>query len=333
MAHNEKLTGTLPMPMNLQGVMVDDVVHDCVLFYTEDTHDKFYRVTIYTCRKRGFALFTHWGRRRNWNSPNEVQSKLQGCYSLLHWLRDDAETLLRGKIDRGYTHELSGRPRTGNIVQAMSVFIEDHRSRNNPAFPAPIIPPIATVANWTLPEIMGGRWHRNDFTEEMLPARYRPLLVSEMPQEGDELSVDARAWSKQYGVALTMAADGTQVHQRTQRSLPSGVTYTHARGGACTLPPAPEGHQWQFADTWTEDMLPVGYRPLLVNEVDVKGDETTGCSDQTNIWKTLALAGQHVKSHPEWGRRRTKRPLPDGLTLGFLPTDSALKKRRRALEL
>lgn len=39
-----------------------------------------------------------------------------------------------------------------------------------------------------------------------------------------------------------------------------------------TLPPPPEGQQWHRTD-WTEEMLPKGYRPLLLEEKDEIGDD------------------------------------------------------------
>lgn len=44
---------------------------------------------------------------------------------------------------------------------------------------------------WSLPEPPAGKsWHRNDFTEDMLPEGWRPLLKGEMPVKGDEVHAD-----------------------------------------------------------------------------------------------------------------------------------------------
>lgn len=39
----------------------------------------------------------------------------------------------------------------------------------------------------------GEQWHRNDFTEDMLPEGWRPLLYNEIPQGGDE-AFDGDSW-------------------------------------------------------------------------------------------------------------------------------------------
>lgn len=83
-----------------------------------------------------------------------------------------------------------------------------------------------------------------------------------------------------------------------------------------TLPPPPEGKQWHRGAEFTEADLPEGYRPMLVGETAIDGDEflpykegtpvfwltrTTGINVNCNIW----LDSEAISKH------RTKRPLPD----------------------
>ena len=187
-----------------------------------------------------------------------------------------------------------------------------------------------TISNWSLPEIMGGDWHRNDFTESMLLLGFRPLLMDEMPVQGDEiLQCNPERWELQRADQLEARASSLQLHQRTQRPLPSHVRYVR-EVALWKLPNPPAGHQWQHASRWTPDMLPAGCRPLLLDEVDQQGDEAMS----KGRWGSLITYGAHVREG-DWLMRRTKRPLPDGLILawGFSPEDTAPKKRRRALEL
>ena len=72
------------------------------------------------------------------------------------------------------------------------------------------------------------------------------------------------------------------------------------------LPDPPEGEQWHRTD-WTQDMLPDGYRPHLLGELDKAGDEQH--YSDSNQW--IAVSGKsHVVSGISHNRRRTTRPLP-----------------------
>lgn len=76
---------------------------------------------------------------------------------------------------------------------------------------------------WTMPTPPAGHeWHRNDFTEEMLPPGTRPLCLDEPQQLGDEwLDPDKKEW-----VAVVPGADGDAskrfyCHRRTTRPAPT----------------------------------------------------------------------------------------------------------------
>ena len=70
------------------------------------------------------------------------------------------------------------------------------------------------------------------------------------------------------------------------------------------LPDPPAGRQWLFADKWTADMLPDGWRPLLKGEREQQGDETFLFSGWDKVCKT-ETAPEHMMIP-----RRTRRPLP-----------------------
>lgn len=72
-----------------------------------------------------------------------------------------------------------------------------------------------------------------------------------------------------------------------------------------TIPPPPEGQQWHRTD-WTEEMLPEGYRPLLLEEKDEIGDEMF----QHRQWVTVTNPAVHSTAEDWWVPHRTRRPLP-----------------------
>jgi hypothetical protein len=74
---------------------------------------------------------------------------------------------------------------------------------------------------WTLPPPPEGQqWHRTDWTEEMLPEGYRPLLLNEQPLDGDEV-FKSPAWFKQEIWELEYVAASDHYHERTRRPLPT----------------------------------------------------------------------------------------------------------------
>jgi hypothetical protein len=73
---------------------------------------------------------------------------------------------------------------------------------------------------------------------------------------------------------------------------------------AWQLPPPPPGRQWHRVDGWTEEMLPQGYRPLLVGETGSYEHSTRGDYWVTGSWET---APAPLASYCFY---RTSRPLP-----------------------
>jgi hypothetical protein len=55
---------------------------------------------------------------------------------------------------------------------------------------------------------------------------------------------------------------------------------------AWQLPPPPPGRQWHRVDGWTEEMLPQGYRPLLVGETGSYEHSTGGKHWVLGSWET-----------------------------------------------
>lgn len=73
---------------------------------------------------------------------------------------------------------------------------------------------------------------------------------------------------------------------------------------AWQLPPPPPGRQWHRVDGWTEEMLPQGYRPLLVGETGSYEHSTGG-----KMW----IPGQNeddATPPAQYCFWRTTRPLP-----------------------
>ena len=57
------------------------------------------------------------------------------------------------------------------------------------------------------------------------------------------------------------------------RSGDSDLDLENTSASAWQLPPPPPGRQWHRVDGWTEEMLPQGYRPLMLDEPYIAGDE------------------------------------------------------------
>lgn len=77
---------------------------------------------------------------------------------------------------------------------------------------------------WRLPDPPPGKnWHRDDWTEEMLPEGYRPLMDGELPESGDEICSVATIgrWMMMHRDALKKPARQNESHQRTRRLPPA----------------------------------------------------------------------------------------------------------------
>ena len=87
-----------------------------------------------------------------------------------------------------------------------------------------------SVNGFTLAE--GHEWHRTDFTKDMLPEGWRPLIKGERAKAGDEYYQSYADWTSQEFESVN-SAEVYVIHQRTRRPLP-------------VLTPA------QIADGWVE---------------------------------------------------------------------------------
>jgi hypothetical protein len=137
--------------------------------------------------------------------------------------------------------------------------------------------------------------HRTDWTEDMLPDGWRPLLKGEAYKNGDEFKLGSE-WRVETNVSSYQTTDYCHYHTRTRRPLPKAAPWT--------LPPPPAGQQWHRTD-WTEDMLPEGWRPLLYDEIPQFGDQ---------VWEFgKGPWGKYVTAEPRHSAHnhtRTMRPVP-----------------------
>ena len=75
---------------------------------------------------------------------------------------------------------------------------------------------------WKLPDPPeGAAWHRTDWTQDMLPEGWRPLLAVEHTTKGDDVSCDGKHWTRHIGLHWKLSAgDEPNWFQRTTRPLP-----------------------------------------------------------------------------------------------------------------
>lgn len=92
----------------------------------------------------------------------------------------------------------------------------EHCERSDPAYIAGNGWKIR-LKQWHLPDPPEGyEWHRTDWTEEMLPEGWRPLLLAERPICGDQL-LSCDSWLV---VNVHTPAKSYEPHQRTMRPPP-----------------------------------------------------------------------------------------------------------------
>lgn len=92
----------------------------------------------------------------------------------------------------------------------------------------------------------GQEWHRKDFTEDMLPDGWRPLLSDEKYEKDDEwaLAYEPTVWSASLGFSGNKCYESSS-HSRTRRPLPSvtkpltpdqiAAVWVEWRGGPCPV--------------------------------------------------------------------------------------------------
>lgn len=82
---------------------------------------------------------------------------------------------------------------------------------------------IAPKPVWTLPPPPEGRqWHRMDWTEEMLPEGWRPLLFDETQQKEDEWMIAEMIWDTLI-CHVSAPINEEHSHRRTRRPLPAPI--------------------------------------------------------------------------------------------------------------
>lgn len=127
-----------------------------------------------------------------------------------------------------------------------------------------------TIQEFTLPEPPKGKeWHNsNGWTDDDLPEGFRPLLLGEMPHEGDEVKMYGETWRKQDEGQLTIEANAGGAPQRTKRPLPV------------------EPHNPQ---NLTPEEVGEGWRLRALGEVIGEGDEYW--YDLESEWRTTNYEG------------------------------------------
>ncbi len=154
---------------------------------------------------------------------------------------------------------------------------------------------------WRLPDPPAGkRWHREgEWKEKYLPVGYRPFLLGEKTQDGDERYDGEDEWSVWHLGSSTIDSE-FQALFRTTRPLP--VFNPRDLPGFRPLLPSEQPHRLDF----TEADLPEGYRPLLLMEHRQKGDQ---------YWDSISSAWLECMTcfnpaRDNHNKLRTRRPLP-----------------------
>lgn len=81
---------------------------------------------------------------------------------------------------------------------------------------------------WTLPPPPAGQqWHCTDWTEDMLPEGWRPLLKGEIYKNGDEFKLYSE-WRAETNASGYQTTDYCHFPTRTRRPLPTGEDGSHS---------------------------------------------------------------------------------------------------------
>jgi hypothetical protein len=103
---------------------------------------------------------------------------------------------------------------------------------------------------WTLPPPPDGQqWHRTDWTEDMLPEGWRPLLKGEAYKNGDEYKVYSE-WRVETNVSSYQTTDYCHFPTRTMRPLPTPprmvpLGFCDVPPGSCLSTTSGRGSWWQ----------------------------------------------------------------------------------------
>jgi hypothetical protein len=114
--------------------------------------------------------------------------------------------------------ELKEAHAKGEIIQLNlgGLAIPNWHNVSNPEWTEPVEK--YRIKPWEMPKPPEGKqWHRNDFTKEMLDGGYRPALLNEIQQKGDEYLDPAFGWLI---AGYESKAQEKHLHRRTKRPLP-----------------------------------------------------------------------------------------------------------------
>jgi len=104
-------------------------------------------------------------------------------------------------------------------------YADQPKTEPTPAYSGYMTGEMPAIKPWTLPTPLDGReWHRNDWTEDMLPAGWRPLLKGEVPVIGTDSFMFNGRWIVEDEGHVHLPMRDSDTHQRTRRPLPSPPT-------------------------------------------------------------------------------------------------------------
>lgn len=148
----------------------------------------------------------------------------------------------------------------------------------------------------------------DNLTPEQIGDGYRLLLKSEMgPGPYDPRTKQMEFWSGDYWLqpATSVWSDRTYRVPLSTWHLSEEEWKLGRSVNGFTLA---DGQEWHRLDGWTKDMLPDGWRPLVIGEPYLSGDEFL--SQLRGIWLPETYSGKNTVTKNELTYKRTRRPLP-----------------------
>ena len=187
------------------------------------------------------------------------------------------------RVKQGY----AGKDTWDKVAESV---ITEHERRKRIAHVDSLVRDTTQKPEWKLPDPPEGeQWHRIDWTQDMLPDGWRPLLATEHTTEGDDISGDGKHWTLHFGSDWELSAGAERSwFQRTTRPLPVKPDPFAAEKGAFAAGKtiqyfSKRSDEWLDCDSCPPSWLPdyeyrVKPEPVLVQlgPDDVKcGDEIT----------------------------------------------------------
>lgn len=197
-----------------------------------------------------------------------------------------------------------------------------------------------TVNGYTLPP--GREWHRQDWTRDMLPAPYRPLMLGENRldenriDEDQYFDPDSKTWEKGRGLS-PMSSD--HYHSRTTRPIPVKPApvltpeqiadgWVEWNGGECPVEPESvpavmfidtkktdrKARDWSWCDNGEYDKI-IAYRPDPLGPIRQAIADGNPVQWQTSVgtWTTY---DKNLDTSPGWEHSRQWRIKPADIPLG-----------------